>query len=138
MTEDLKNKLDAIVGKEFNYQGENIKIERYKYVNNTNVVVFTPRPNNFLVDEVPGFLEQLYVPTEKPITAKQFSIPENKMKTFEPTAENATVKATLLETLEKVKKDASYIPQATAVCSVVSQIVNVQKTEIQMLALLSK
>lgn len=133
MKEKIKEQLDNLVGKTFNYQGSNITIERYKIVGVSNVVIFIPRPKNLLISEIPEFLENLNPPTEKPL---QIAIPHEKVKVFEPTKENDTVKETLLETLEKVKSNPDYIPQAQAVCNVVSKIVSVQKTEIQMLQLL--
>ena len=137
MNLDIKNKLDAIVGKSFNYNGENIKIEKYKEVNLSNTVIFTDRRSiNFLNSEIPEFLENLYQPLEKKVEENQVLLPKHELSVFEPTKENGIVKATLLETLQKVKEDPSYIPQAEAVCAVVSQIVNVQKTEIQMLKIL--
>ena len=38
----------------------------------------------------------------------------------------------LFETLEKVRVDKDYIPQANAICNVVSQMINVQKIEMQL------
>lgn len=138
MTTELKKQLDAIVGKTFNYNGKNVNIDGYKEVGGTNIVVFMPKPRNFLINEIPDFLFDLMEPLEKDLTPAQVGVPKNELQVFEPTKENATVKATLLETLAKVKEDKDYIPQAQAVCNVVSQIVNVQKTEIKMLQLVKK
>ena len=131
-------RLDAIVGKTFNYKGKNITIEKYKLVNSTNTVIWAPTPMNLWNNEVPEFLDNLFEPTTKPTTAKQVLVPENKLIVFEPTAENQTIKATLLETLAKVKNDATYIPQAKAVCEVVNSLIDVQKNEIQMLGIINK
>lgn len=138
MTTTIKTQLDAIVGKTFNYLGKNVTIDSYKEVGAANVVVFMPNPRNFLISEIPDFLFDLAEPLEKDLTPAQVAVPKTELQVFEPTKENATVKATLLEALEKVKTDPSYIAQAQAVCNVVSQIVNVQKTEIQMLQLVKK
>ena len=137
MNEDIKTRLEATVGKQFSYKGENIRIDRYKFVNFANTVIFTDRrPMNFLNSEVQDFLDDLCEPVAKEMTPTQVALPKNELSVFEPTKENEVVKATLLETLAKVKDDPAYIPQAEAVCGVVSQIVNVQKTEIQMLKIL--
>jgi hypothetical protein len=138
MTTETTSKLDAIVGKTFNYKGKNITIDKYKLLSGTNIVVFMPGPINFLNSEIDGFLESLFDPIEKAITVGQVLVPKKEFLLFEPTAENKTIKETLMATLEKVKNDPLYIPQAKAVCDVVSSLIDVQKNEIQMLAIFNK
>ncbi|QQV91553.1 hypothetical protein Peternella1_17 [Winogradskyella phage Peternella_1] len=139
MNTEIKDQLDDIVGKTFSYQGKNIKINNYKIIQGFNVVVFiNDRPRNFSISEIPDFLNELHQPLDAPLTENQVAIPKQELAIYEPTAENKEVKATLLETLKKLKTDPDYIPQAQAICSVVSQIVSVQKTEIQMLGILKK
>ncbi|MGM8362113.1 hypothetical protein ACSV4D_09385 [Flavobacterium sp. ARAG 55.4] len=138
MTTETINKLDAIIGKTFYYKGKNITIDKYKEVNSTNTVVFAPHPMNFLNHEIPEFLDNLFEPTNKPLTAAQVLVPQKKLIVFEPTAENKAIKETLLETLQKVKDDPNYIKQAKAVCEVVNSFVEIQKNEIQMLGIINK
>jgi len=138
MEAELIKRLDDIVGKEFNYNGKNVTIDRYKVVNSTNVVVFFPQPKNLLISEVSDFLDSLFDPLEKERTETQVMIPKQQLVTFEPTKENSQIKSTLLETLEKVKTDPTYLPQASAICDVVGQFVAIQKNEIQMLSLIKK
>ncbi|MEZ0182633.1 hypothetical protein AB9T89_10335 [Flavobacterium oncorhynchi] len=138
MHEELKNKLDNIVGKKFNYNGKNITIDKYKIVNSTNVVVFFPQPKNLLFSEVESFLDSLFDPIEKQKTEAQVLIPQQHLVTFEPTKDNDKIKETLLQTLEKVKTDPTYVPQASTICDVVGQYVAIQKNEIQMLGLIKK
>jgi|SRR5690554_1768341 len=139
MIEDLKEKLDNIVSKTFNYKGKDVEITKYKFVNGTNAVVFmNGRPVNFLLSEIPEFLNELHHPLGKETTPSQVVLPKNELLVFEPTKENQVIKQTLLETLTKLKEDKEYIPQAQAICEVVNQVVNVQKTEIQMLNILTK
>ena len=138
MTTETISKLDAIVGKTFNYKGKNITIDRYKEVNSTNTVVFAPQPMNFLNSEIPEFLNNLYDPIGTPKTAAQVLVPKKELVLFEPTAENKTIKETLLATLQKVKDDPLYIPQAKAVCEVVNSLIDVQKNEILMLGIINK
>ena len=38
----------------------------------------------------------------------------------------------LLDTIQKVQKDKSYINQANAICNVVSQMINIKKLELQL------
>lgn len=138
MEKETINKLESIVGKNFSYKGKNIEILKYKPVGGTNVVIFMPSPKNFLESELENFFDELGSPLEEELKLNQVAIPEKKLQVFEPTKENETVKATLLETLQKVKEDKNYIPQAQAICGIVNQIVSVQKTEIQMIDLANK
>lgn len=137
----LKQKLDDITGKAYSYKGENISISKYKKTDSTVVIFINNRPRNFLFSEAEVFINSLEPPIDKPITdtLKKPSIPSSKksLEIYEPTAENKEVKETLLETLKKVKTDPDFIPQAQAICNVVNQIVQVQKTEIQMLNFIS-
>lgn len=138
MTTETIDQLNAIVGKTFNYKGKNITIDKYKDVSGTNTVIFAPGPMNFLNHEIPEFLENLFDPVEKPKTDAQVLVPKKDLVVFEPTAENKTIKETLMATLQKVKDDPLYIPQAKAVCEVVGSLIDVQKNEIQMLAIINK
>lgn len=138
MTDIQRNNLNKVIGIPYSYQGKNITIERYKEVGGTNVVIFANGQvlKNLLYHEIDSFLESLCSPIFKETKPQQILIPEQKLKVFEPTKENESIKATLMETLEKVKSDPNYIPQAQAVCNVVGQIVAIQKTEIQMIQIL--
>jgi hypothetical protein len=140
MTPELKQKLNLIVDKTFNYKGKNITIEKYKVLDNgMNVVIFADgRPMNFLINEINIFLEELYNPVVKEEKKLQVSVPEKGLITFEPTKENATIKATLMDILQKVKEDPTYIPQANSICDVVSQMVAIQKNEIQIINIANK
>jgi hypothetical protein len=93
---------------------------------------------NFLNSEIEEFLDSLFEPVEKAKTETQILVPKKELLLFEPTAENKTIKETLLATLQKVKDDSTYIPQAKAVCEVVNSLIDVQKNEIQMLGIIIK
>ena len=47
-----------------------------------------------------------------------------------------TVQKTLLDSIEKIKKDADYIPQAEAINSTVAKLIDIEKTRIAGLSLL--
>jgi hypothetical protein len=40
------------------------------------------------------------------------------------------IKSVLIETIEKVRKDKSYVQQANTICNVVTQMINIQKLEL--------
>lgn len=136
MTQELKQKLDSIVGKEFFYQEKRIKIERYKEVGGTNVVIFMPHARNFYINELNDFINSLKLAPQK--QTPQIKVQNAEVQIIEPIKEYDVIKSTLLSTLEKVKEDKNYIPQAKAVCGVVSEMVNVVKTEIQVLKMIQK
>ncbi len=70
-----------------------------------------------------------------PIQEKKHELNTNKMENNEknivPIQEaNLNVRNVLIETLDKVRTDKSYIPQANAICNVVAQMINIQKLEL--------
>lgn len=139
MIDELKHRLDAIVGDQYNYKGNNVTVDKYKFVGGTNVVIFlNDRPHNLLLHEVDDFLSDLSEPVIVSKPGLTVALPKRETIVYEPTKESESVKASLMEVLQKVKEDPSYIPQAKAVCDVVNQIVNVQKTEVQMLEIIAK
>jgi hypothetical protein len=56
---------------------------------------------------------------------------EEKEKKIVPIQEtNLNIRNVLFDTLERVRTDKSYIPQANAICNVVTQMINIQKLEL--------
>ena len=128
----MLQKLIDLIDKEFEYRGKNITIIKVKYVG-TSFVVFTNRQTmNFFENEVDTFINELQEVKIKQI--KKFTPMEITTKEeVKGIAVTSNIKQTLLDTLEKVKRDKDYIPQANAICNVVSQMINVMKVEIQIL-----
>lgn len=145
MLEKLKSELDALIGKTVSYENKNVKIDRYKVVSGTNVIVYLDgRPKNFYIEEVEKFLKELKDPgtlEKKPfMPTLQQSLDENPTTAVinEPdtaTTQSKTIKDSLIEMMELVKKDAVNIPQAKAMLDIANAIVNVQKTELQAIEL---
>lgn len=140
ITDSQRGKLNALIGIEYSYKGKNITIEKVNIVSSGNIVIHASGRVlcNLFPSEIDDFIEELFEPLDKDLKQTQIAVGKNEMVIFEPTKESTEVKETLLEVLRKVKTDPSFIPQAEAVCNVVNQIVNVQKTEIQMLNLVNK
>jgi len=140
MTEETIKKADALIGKTFNYNRKNIVIERYKEVSGTNLVFFDNQSRiicNIYCTELDDFIENLFEPLEKDLQPYQVAVPVNELAVFEPIKDNESVKRTLLETLEKVKNDKEYIPQAKAVVDIVNSMVNVQRSELDLYKMFS-
>lgn len=119
-------KLNELVSKEFNYKGVDIAIEKIKKVNGTFVVFTNKRTYNFFNNEVEMFISEL-----KEIKPKKNIIMEKNIVPIQEES-NLNIRSVLFETLEKVRIDKNYIPQANAICNVVSQMINVQKIEMQL------
>lgn len=134
MDNATKIQLDSFIGATVHYEKQNIKIEKYKEVAGNICVVTDLRTFQFYPGEIQEkFLDKIsdakeegsFIPPTE-IEKKSFvSLPE----------ENITVKNTILEMLDKIKKDPSSIEQAKAIFLGVNTLVNVQKTEIEMIKL---
>ena len=136
----MLEKLKELIGITFEYKGKNIVISKVKYVG-TSFVVFTNRQTmNFFENEVEPFISELKPFQEKlkiaSIQLKKHELNPSKMEenkqNIVPIQEN-NLSAILLETIEKVQKDKTYINQANAICNVVSQMINIKKLELQIL-----
>lgn len=76
--------------------------------------------------------------TQLPTTSEVSTPVSIEVSNYKPTAENAMVKATLMDMLKKVSASPSAIPQAKAVCDIANTMVNIQKNEIQMIQMVNK
>lgn len=133
---ELKNKLDNLVGKDKNFEGINIKIESYKEVNYLIVIKTDARTFNFYPSEIEvKFLNKL----EEYKEVKQFELPSiEKANEIQLATENTTVKEALLEALNKVRTDESYIGQASSICNIANSLINIQKVELQLFKMQKK
>lgn len=145
--------LKELIGKRFSYKEKEILIKNAKRVSGVYVVLTDNKTYNFFESEVPFFLKEIVeiprvklkegVLEKRQLELKNVSIQEkkhelntnqmeNKEKNIAPTQEsNLNVRNVLMETLDKVRVDKSYIPQANAICNVVAQMINIQKLELQ-------
>jgi len=102
----MKEKLKELIGYKYNYKGNNIIIEDVKFIG-TNIVVKTElRVYNLLESQIQEFMENLQEPKQE----KGFDL-----KTF------------LIETIQRVKSDPGFVKQANSICSLSSQLINIEK-----------
>lgn len=136
----MLEKLKELIGITFEYKGKNIVISKVKYVG-TSFVVFTNRQTyNFFENEVDPFISELNPFQEKiknvSIQVKKDELNPSKMEenkqNIVPIQEN-NLSEILLDTIEKVQKDKTYINQANAICNIVSRMINIKKLELQIL-----
>lgn len=133
MIEQLKE----LIGRKFLYKENEILIKNSKKVSGVYVVLTDKKTYNFFEKEIPFFLKEI---TELPRVKLKQGILEKRQMELQNTpkpqntlSENNQfdVKSVLIETIEKIRTDKNYIPQANAICNVVTQMINIQKLEIQ-------
>jgi len=128
----MEEKLKELIDKEFIYQGKKITIKTVKKINASFVVITDKRTFNFYEAEAHKFIQDLEIinPIKPTIKMEQSVKPTEDIQV----KSQEGVRQVLLDTLAKVKNDKSYIPQANAICNIASQLINIQKLELQMLA----
>lgn len=128
----MLQKLNELIDKKFIYKGNEITIKKIKLVSNTFVVITDKRTYNFFENEVDFFLSELKnvsIQVRKP-EVKPMETPKQEVKNA-PVQEDFDLKSILIESIQKIRADKSYIPQANAICNVVTQMINLKKIEIQ-------
>ena len=147
----MKEKLDLLINKKFNYKDKIITVTKWKKVSGTYVIFTDKQTFNFLESEIDWFIEDLSEVRVKlkegvlekrqlelknvPIQVKKDELKPNEM---EENKENIApiqqkdLSVILLDTIAKVQKDKNYIGQANAICNVVSQMINIKKLELQL------
>jgi hypothetical protein len=133
MIEQLKE----LIGRKFSYKDKEILIKNVKKVSGVYVILTDLRTYNFFESEVPFFLKEIVeVPRVK---LKPEAIEKRKMELANKESEISTTKiyvnnfdinSVLIETIEKVRKDKTYVQQANTICNVVTQMINIQKLEL--------
>jgi len=148
----MQERLDLLIDKKFNYKDKIITITKWKRVGTTYVVFSDKQTYNFFESEIDLFIEQLQPVRVKlkegvlekrqlelknvSIQVKKDELNPNKMeeneKNIVPIQEESDLSIILLDTIQKVQKDKTYINQANAICNVVSQMINIKKLELQL------
>ena len=147
----MQQKLNLLIDKKFNYKDKIITITKWKKVGTTYVVFSDKQTYNFFESEIDLFIDNLIPVRVKlkegvlekrqlelknvSIQVKKDELNPNKMeeneKNIVPIQEN-DLSVILLDTIQKVQKDKTYINQANAICNVVSQMINIKKLELQL------
>ena len=147
----MQQKLNLLIDKKFNYKDKIVTITKWKKVGVTYVVFTDNQTYNFFENEIDLFIDNLIPVRVKlkegvlekrqmelknvSIQVKKDELNPNKMeeneKNIVPIQEN-DLSVILLDTIQKVQKDKSYINQANAICNVVSQMINIKKLELQL------
>lgn len=117
----------------------------------SNIVLFTDkRTFNLLKSELPNFLNSILAYTEKPgfvaKTSEGDNLPEKpnespsfSMVNFEPTETQKKTQQALSDLIDKVLAgDKDSIPKAKAVCEIANTMVNMEKSQTELLKLATK
>jgi hypothetical protein len=147
----MQERLDLLIDKKFNYKDKVITITKWKKVGVTYVIFTDKQTYNFFESEIDLFIDNLIsvrvklkegVLEKRQLELKNVSIQvkkdelkpkkmEENEKNIVPIQEN-DLSVILLDTIQKVQKDKTYINQANAICNVVSQMINIKKLELQL------
>lgn len=134
MESSIKARLEALVGTTVHYEKQNVKIEKFKEIAGNICIVTDVRSFQFYPNEIEESFLNKILPPKTPGTYTPPSVLEKKAFVELP-AENISIKTTLMEALDKVKTDPSFLNQAKSICEITNTIVNVQKLEIEMIKL---
>lgn len=162
---EITEALDQLIGKSFKYKGKKITLERYKVVNNSNIVVFTPSPINLYPSDALLFLTQIGEPLSDEPEPIVRSLPskvnevqkedsneavedtkaqsaelanQREFRMMEPSNDVVTLKNALLEMVKKVSEDKEFVTQGKVICEAVNSFAALQKNEIDMNRLINK
>ena len=140
MLDIQRNALNKLIGTTRSFKGENLTFQKFKEIEDVVTVFTTSRNLNLLPEELEEFLQKLADPVSTvPQTMKDGNtLPAAtfQLEGYTPSPENAIIKTTLMDALKRVQGDPTYIPQAKAIIEITEAVVNVQKSEMQMLQLL--
>ncbi|MBS3993145.1 MAG: hypothetical protein KGZ87_05470 [Bacteroidetes bacterium] len=140
MSEDTIQQLEQLIGKTKVYLGKKIVIKSYKEITGSVIVIKTDGLTySFLPHEMEEFFKELKeVPKNLPeVKSKKTEITING---YQPTAENITLKESLINVLKEINNNASdeTIKKASSICAVANTMVNIQKAEIYLINTLKK
>ncbi|WP_418124295.1 hypothetical protein ACNFU2_06610 [Chryseobacterium sp. PTM-20240506] len=134
MDNTIKTELESLVGKKIYYQKQNVTIQKYKEIAGNICIVTDSRTFQFYPDEIRDkFLNMI---SEEKDEGSYPPGSDLERKTFAVIPkENSSIKDALMEALKKVKEDPTFLQQAKAICDITNTMVNVQKTEIEIIKL---
>lgn len=139
MTDKQTQSLNSLVDTRIKYEGRLYDITNFKETQR-NIVVFS-KQRSFVLQhqELDNWLESVKILETKEFDFPSIKQPEETEKVslqiFEPTQAQKDVQEALLDILKKVKTDPAIIPQAKAVCEIANTMVNMEKTQIQLINL---
>lgn len=139
-------KLQALEGKTLNYKGVTLILQNISKVRQNYVLKTDKRTMVLNEYELTKFLQEVQVIAKSAVSTfklpkdpKGIITPPNKetiqLSIYEATPAQKKVQEALLTCLEKVQKDKEWITQAKAVCDIANTMVNVERSQIELIKL---
>lgn len=142
MTTSEKRALDNLINKTVNYKDKAYLVKNYKQLSTGYIIVYTNKSTfNFLPSELEEFIKTARIIEEKQTWAPvQTDAPQKTEIVVQLPAENQPLKTTLLEVLREIKENPTpeNLKKAESICNVSNTLINIQKTEIQLLRMQKK
>ena len=139
MLDIQRNALNKLIGTTRSFKGENLTFQKFKEVEDVVTVFTTSRNLNLMPEELEEFLQKLADPVSTvPQTMTDGSMPATQLEGYTPSPENAIIKNSLMDALKRVQGDPNYIPQAKSIIEISGALIDIQKTEIQMIQITRK
>lgn len=130
----VRTKLTELLNHKVSYGLSDFSIVDFKYDSEIKKFIIDVddrnEPFEFTISDAVDFVREARVigkPDNK--EPKKTIIQQMKSAAIEENITN-TIKSTVLECIEKIKSDASYIPQANAIANQIQTLVNIKKVEI--------
>lgn len=127
-------RLERLLGKEFIYKHQNIKIKDYYPIQEKGEIniITDGNPIRIKENEIVKFCEQL-LPVDAPETkaTQGLSVHLSAQVAEQTNGLLATLQQTLLDNIEAVKRDGGYIKQANTINSSVNALIGMAKLQIQ-------
>ncbi|OGU58275.1 MAG: hypothetical protein A2V66_03550 [Ignavibacteria bacterium RBG_13_36_8] len=121
----LESKLSKMKGKTFMYNANHLFINDFRIKNRTTTIVTDREWYDFETEKMDKVLKEFLPVSTELIHPKQNDI------TFFSENDLKNITDTLLDNITKVKADAKYIPQASAINKTVSTIISMAKVGIE-------
>lgn len=128
---EATKRLEIMIGNSYKYQGEKITVQNVR-INGDIATIETDKSDipvqiSSLDKELENFVPQKNELAKNPLVIETVS---------ESTNMYSSLQEVMLDSIEKIKVDKHYIPQAKAINETVKQIIDMEKVKIQTIKLL--
>lgn len=124
----MLEKLEELIGNKYLYQGKEITINKVKKISASFVIITNIRTFNFYESEANTFISEL----KQVNTFKTLPQMESNSQVIQQNEDK--IKQVIFDAIAQVKNNKEYVQQANAICNLTSQLINIKKLELQMLA----
>ena len=133
LNQKMLNRLVSIKGRSFMYRADTIHVVDYRPEGGKVTIVTDKKWFDFSYEKIEGFLNEL-LPVEQDAENERGMLMVRQAKTT--TSSINELRTVLMNSIEQVQKSKDYIPQAQEINSNVKSIIDIAKTEIEVLKIL--